>query len=1075
MKQKALLFILLLTSSVALAQSMKKITGVVTDADNEPLIGVSIKVKGTQQGTVTDLNGKFSIDGEENQIIVASYIGMETKEVVYNGAPLTIVLKDNSQGLDEVVVVGYGTMRKKDLTGSVVQIRPDRLASENPKTVQDILRGNAGLNVGYDTSAKGGGSLSVRGQRSVYTSNNHNSPLLILDGMMFYGELSEINPDDIEQIDILKDASSAAIYGAKAANGVIIITTKKGKMGKPIVNLSINTGFSKKSNFNDRWDNPNDYLQHYQDWLEKSTYGADADGNWVAYQTGARASTPGYYANPNRLPAGVSIDDWRAYSTNSEGESDMSIWARRLGFKEDSNALRNFLAGKFINWEDLCFRTAFTQDYNASVSGASKNANYYLSAGYMNNKGVWIDDDYKTVRANMKVNFNVTDWLDLGANINFQERTDGAIGIDQDQQLWQCPYGDYKDENGNYVQYPLDGSYSQQGYNYWYRLDYFDLQKGYTTFNSIFNAKVKLPYNITYSFNIAPRYQFFHDRYFMSAEMPGSIPTDKGVNREQSKRFDWSLNNTISWDYTFARVHHFTLTLAQEAEDRKYWSDRIEARNILPSDALGFHNTQNGDKEASSFATNDSHQSADALLARLFYSYNDIYMLTASLRRDGYSAFGSANVYATFPSIALGWTFTNEKFWKWNNVMDYGKLRLSYGRNGNRSLNSPYVALSNLVAGSYMGYAVGANGADTEQIKTLRAERLANPNLMWEKTGSWNFGLDFSFIGGRLTGSAEVYLMKTTDMIMNQKIPNFTGFASITTNLGQVDNNGVEITLNSSNIDTKDFKWDTNFNFAYNKNTIKHLYYTYEEVMDENGKVIGTKESDDRSNGWFIGKSINEIWDYKVTGIWQKDEWQEAEKNGQVPGDPKVENIYTADDIINPDGTRTAVYNDKDKTFLGTTVSPIRWSMRNTFTYKNLSLSINMYSYMGQKKARTDYLNNDDDGGRMTYLLGNMPSKTYWTLDNSTDHYARIEAKGPTGAQRPPMIYKGSFIRIDNVTLAYVLPKSIIKKCHLNSAKVYATIKNLACWKADKYWEYGDIETNGLATRNYTLGVNLSF
>ena len=1066
---------MLIISSAAFAQNGKKITGVVTDTNNEPLIGVSITVKGGKQGTITDIDGRFSLQGEENQTIVASYVGMTTQEVVFTGKPLTLVMQDVSHGLNEVVVVGYGTMRKKDLTGSVTQIRPDKIAADNPKTVQDILRGTAGLNVGYDSSAKGGGSLSVRGQRSVYTSNNHNSPLLILDGMMFYGELSEINPDDIEQIDILKDASSAAIYGAKAANGVIIITTKKGKQGKPTVNLSVNTGFTQKSNFRDRWSNQSDYLQHYQDWLEKSTYGADADGNWAAYQTGARAATPGYYSNPNSLPSGVDIDTWRGYTSNSDGESDLSIWARRLGFKEGSNALQNLLDGKFVNWEDLCFRTAFNQDYNASVSGASNNANYYLSVGYMDNQGVWVDDNYKTIRANMKVNMNVTKWLELGANVNFQERTDGAVDIDQDAQLRTSPYGDYKDANGKYVQYPLDGNYSQQGYNYWYNLDYYDLEKGYTTFNTIFNAKVKLPFNITYSFNAAPRYQFFHDRYFMSADIPGAIPTNKGVNREQAKRFDWSLNNTVSWNYTFARKHNITLTLVQEAEDRRYWSDRIEARNIQPSDALGFHSTQNGDKEASSFSSNDSHQSADALLARAFYSYNDLYMLTASIRRDGYSAFGSANVYATFPSVALGWTFTNEKFWKWHGIMDYGKLRASYGRNGNRSLDNPYVALSNLVAGSYMGYATGGNGTDTEQIKTLRAERLANPNLMWEKTGSWNFGLDFSFLNGRLSGSLETYFMKTTDMIMNQKIPNFTGFASITTNLGQVNNNGVELTLNSSNIDTENFKWDTNFNFAYNKNTIKHLYYTYEDVTDASGNIIGTKESDDRTNGWFIGQSINEIWDYKVTGIWQKDEWEEAAKYGQVPGDPKVANLYTDDDIINEDGTRTAVYNDKDKTFLGTTVSPFRWSMRNTFTYKNLSLSINMYSYMGQKKARTDYLNNDDDGGRMTYCLGNMPAKTYWTLDNPTNHYARIEAKGPTGAQTPPMIYNGSFIRLDNVTLAYSLPKDLVGKWNIQSAKVYATIKNAAIWRADRHWEYGDIESEGLAVRSYTLGINLSF
>ena len=231
-----------------------------------------------------------------------------------------------------------------------------------------------------------------------------------------------------------------------------------------------------------------------------------------------------------------------------------------------------------------------------------------------------------------------------------------------------------------------------------------------------------------------------------------------------------------------------TLTLVQEAEERRYWSDRIEARNILPSDALGFHNTQNASKDASSFSTNDTHSTADALMARVFYAYDNRYMLTASVRRDGYSAFGSSNPYATFPSIALGWTFTNEKFWKWDNIMDNGKLRLSYGKNGNRSLSDPYVALANLYsgAGKTMGY-IQADGK-MEEVKYLMAQRLANPNLQWEKTASWNAGLDFSFLQGRITGALDVYVMQTKDMIMSQKLPNFTGFSTITTNLGQVDN-----------------------------------------------------------------------------------------------------------------------------------------------------------------------------------------------------------------------------------------------------------------------------------------------
>lgn len=1069
MYKKFLFLIFCVCTLIANAQDMV-ITGSVADVNGEPLLGVNIKVKGTSIGVVSDMDGNFSLKGRKGVTLVFSYIGMETQEIAYEGRPLKVVLRDDSQALDEVVVVGYGSMRKKDLTGSVIQVRPDKIANDNPKTVQDILRGTPGLAVGYNADAKGGGSMTIRGQRSVYTDGGHNDPLLILDGMFFYGELSEINPDDIAQIDVLKDASAAAVYGAKAANGVIIITTKKGKQGKPIVNFSANVGLTQRSAYRERF-SPAGYLQHYADWKEKNTYGVNADGEWDAYQTGVYAGMTDYFKNPNNLS--VDLDTWRGYTENEAGESDLSIWAKRLGFT--GNVLENIVAGRTVDWEDKAFRLGFNQDYNASVSGATEKADYYFSLGYLRNEGALIDDTYRAVRANMKVNAKVTSWFEVGANVNFQDRSDGSIDMDEDYFLRNSVYADYADENGNPLQYPQDETYSQRGYNYDFQKQYLELEKGYTVLNTILNAKVKLPFNITYQFNIAPRYQFFYDRYFMSAELPGSNPNDRGVNREQAKRFDWSLNNTITWDQIFADKHHVILTLAQEAEERQYWSDRIEARNIQPSDALGFHNTQNGSKENSSYSTNDSHETADGLLARLFYSYDDRYMITTSFRRDGYSAFGSSNPYAYFPSVAVAWTFSNEAFFqKMKNVMSTGKLRISYGSNGNRSLSNPYVALANLYAGggAYMGYITSSG--DLQLMRYLMADRMANPTLQWEKTKSWNFGLDFGFLNDRITGSLDVYKMSTTDMIMSQPLQSFTGFANITTNLGQVDNNGFELSLNTVNIQNKNFEWTSTFNFSYNKNKITHLFYEYEDVLDANGNVIGQKESDYTANGWFIGKPINEIWNYKVIGIWQKDEWQEAAKYNQVPGDPKVWN-NPANDVYNEDGTvKTIVYNDDDKQFLGTTTPPVNWSFRNDFTlWKDLTLSINMYSRMGHKSLSTNYLNNDDDGGRMTYAAATKEAKEYWTLDNPTNKYGRIEAQGPDGAKSPGMLYNRSFIRLENISIGYTLPRQWTQRWNIERVKVSGTIRNVATWAKD--WEYGDPETGGLGTRLYSLGLSLTF
>ena len=1048
------------------------IKGSVTDVNNEPLLGVNVKVKGGTQGTITDVNGNFTLNAPKNSVLIISYIGMVTQEVPYKGSPLKITLTDDSQALEEVVVVGYGTMRKKDLTGSVIQIRPDKLANENPKTVQDILRGTPGLNIGYNADAKGGGSLAIRGQRSLYTDGNHNSPLLILDGMMFYGELSEINPDDIGQIDVLKDASAAAIYGAKAANGVIIITTKKGHQGKPTVNFSANVGLTQRSAYRNRF-SPKAYLQHYADWRAVNTNGADENGEWNDYQTGTYKGNYDYFTNPENLSK-VDLDTWRGYTQNEEGESDLSIWAKRLGFT--GNILENILSGKTTDWQDLAFRTGFNQDYNVSVGGATDRINYYLSLGYLRNEGALVDDAYKAIRANMKLSAKVTDWFEVGANVNFQDRSDGNVDMDQDAFMRNSPYADFKDENGKYVQYPNDETYSQRSSNFYFQKQYLELEKGYTVLNSIFNAKVKLPFGITYQFNIAPRFQFFYDRYFMSAELPGSNPNNRGVNREQAKRFDWSLNNTITWDKTFDDCHHFILTLAQEAEERRYWQDRIEARNILPSDALGFHNTQNGSKENSSYSSSDSHETAGGMLARLFYSFDDRYMLTTSIRRDAYSAFGSSNPFAWFPSVAVAWNFANEKFMQkpLNAIgMSSGKLRISYGSNGNRSLANPYVALANLSAGNggYMGY-LNDNG-ELELKRYLMADRMANPTLQWEKTKSWNVALDFGFLNDRLTGTIDVYKMRTTDMIMSQPLQAFTGFDKITTNLGQVDNSGIEISLSSTNIRNRNIEWNTTLSFSYNKNRIKHLFYEYQNIFDSNGNIVGEKESDYKASSWFIGKPINEIWNYKVTGIWQKDEWEEAAKYGQQPGDPKVWN-NPDNDVYNEDGSlKTVVYNDDDKVFLGTTTAPVNWSLRNDFTlWKNLTFSINMYSKMGHKSLSTNYLNDDDLGGHMAYAAANRPAKEYWTLNNPTNKYGRISAQGPEGAKSPGKLYDRSFIRLENISIGYVMPKQWTKKWGLESVKLSGSIRNVCTWSKD--WEYGDPETGGLGTRLYSFGINLS-
>lgn len=1045
-------------------QQKQSVSGVVKDSTGEPVIGANVREKGNpNNGTITDIDGNFHLQVDKKAILEISFIGYKTVEVTaVAGKPVNVTLQDDTEMLDEVVVVGYGTMRKKDLTGSVVQINPDKIADQNPASVQDLLRGTPGLQIGYDSSAKGSSaSIQLRGQNSLYTDGGHNSPLIILDGMAFNGELSEINPDDIGQIDVLKDASSAAIYGAKAASGVLIITTKKGKTGKPVINVSANLSANTKAAYRDVF-NASEYMRYREDWFKATTYGYDASGKWGYY--GVESGVPaGYYDHYDNLEKyGVSQDAWATSGakTLQENESLKSLYARRMGLDADAAlVMQNYLDGKTYDWNDAVFRTGFNQDYNASISGATDRVNYYMSFGYLDKQGAIQGDDYHAFRSNMKINAKITDWLEVGANVNFQDRSDESNAVPlkgnywESNQLRESPYALRYDADGNELQYPRSGNPTNGGYNFHFIDQYDELEKGYTVLNTIFNAKLTLPFGFTYQFNVAPRYQWFYDRYFMSSELPDSTPADRGVNRCSSRSFDWSLNNTLTWDKTFDK-HHFTVTMVQEAEENRYWYDQIHARNITPTDVLGFHYVSGANMEQSSIYTSDTHSTAAAYLGRLFYGYNDRYMFTGTIRRDGYSAFGSNNPWATFWSVGGSWVFSEESFVNlpW---LDSGKLRVSYGTNGNRSLKDTYLALSNLANGGVMGY---YNNGSADVVQALQISRLGNPNLEWEKTTSYNVGLDFSVLDYRLTGSVEWYFKKTHDMIMAQRLPNFTGFDKITTNLGEVTNSGLEITLNSRNIDRKNFTWNTTLGFSYNKNRIKHLYYEY----DENGKEIN-----DTDNGWYIGKPIGEIWYWEVDGIWQVDEAEEAAKVNQKPGDPKVVNHYTGDD--KEDGT--PVYNDKDKVYQGTTNPPVYWNLRNDFTFfKNWTFAFSMYSYMGHKSLSGYYLNGDNAGSMFTNTC-NTYKKEYWTPENPTNEYARLNAVGPSGCTGVQKLYNRNFVRLDNITLGYTLPKKLTRKFMIEKIHLTASVNNVCTFDS---WEYGDPETGGFSNRQFQFGINVT-
>ncbi|MCD8166828.1 MAG: SusC/RagA family TonB-linked outer membrane protein [Bacteroides sp.] len=499
MKKHRLLtwFTLLLTGVVNIYAQQHSVTGKVLDGNNEPLIGVSVMLKETSQGTITDFEGTFSIEASAGQTLTVSYIGYITQDIVIrNQSSLTVIMKEDNKLLDEVVVVGYGSMKKKDLTGAVSSIDSKKLEKEAPRNLQDILRtGVPGLNVGMDNSAKGGGSIQIRGQRSLKAGN---TPLIVLDGIIFTGELSEINPLDIDRVDVLKDASSAAIYGAKSANGVVIVTTKKGKEGKPVVRFDTSVGFVTMGANRKVYD-ADGYLQFRSDY----------------YNSSSNFETPAKFVKPtqeNLAKYGVTLDEWKAYDNLSSGNDNLEdIWLQRIGLVNTER--ENYFAGNTYDWYKNSFQTGIHQDYNASLSGAGKNVTYYWSLGYLNSTGVVKKDEYQAIRSNLKLDANVTSFLDMGINLNFQNRTnadDGSNNVNDRAVDWylqvtrNSPFALAYDEEGNPLRRPMGESGDNPGWNDAFTRQYQSWDKGSTVFNGTMYAKIKLPFNISYQINYSP-------------------------------------------------------------------------------------------------------------------------------------------------------------------------------------------------------------------------------------------------------------------------------------------------------------------------------------------------------------------------------------------------------------------------------------------------------------------------------------------------------------------------------------------------------------------------------------------
>ena len=922
-----LLFVVVFFSSFGLFAQNKTVSGVVKDENDMPLPGVSVSVKGSSGGVTTADDGTyFIVMPASAEALIFSYVNYVTQEFkVTTSTTINVSMKKESGRLNEVVVIGYGTVKRKDFTGAVSSVKMENsplalMPNQNPL---EALKGNvSGLNVGAVNSAGGQPSVLIRGQRSISGSND---PLILLDGVIFLGSLSDINPNDIASYDVLKDAVSAAAYGSRSANGIIAITTKKGRTGKPLISFRAETGIQK-------WQNRPVMLR-----------GAE----WIKVVNDRNRYTPG---STNWLQAGE---------------------------------LANMEAGHETVWLDKVTQTGVTQNYQLSISGAAKGINYYLSSSIDNNKGIVVGDKYSHISALGKIDTKITSWLELGIDGSYSQRDYSGVTANIGSAETMSPYGVmYRDSLGNLEKYP----YTQSSINpLWGVKD--GTRKNtdiYNNFRLNSYLVVKVPWidGLSYRANLLSNYEvhnsgnFFYETYYIKegAGVAGrydpatvqSLLANSNGNLDHRNTSSYVFDNILTYDHDFGK-HRINATAVATRDDLNY-KDANSAGSDFASNGnttLGIYGLSKATVQK--VTLNNSDRSNVGYLARINYSYNERYYLTGSFRRDGASVFGADNRYANFAAAGAAWRISDESFLNKFKPLNNLKLKFSWGQNGNQGL-SPYATLSQVLNGAAGDARYEFSDAQGKILYGLVQTTLGNPQLGWEKTTATNIGFESAWLENRLFVDLDLYSSKTTDQIFVRTIPIMTGFSTQLSSLGEVDNKGIELTVRTVNIQQKNFTWSSALTFWKNNNKLKHLYRE-----DKNGDG---KEDDDIANNFFIGKSLGAIYGYKQIGIVQTGDADYIAMTGAVPGAPKYENL-NKDDKIDAD----------DRTILGYNKENFRLNLANTIQYKNFELYVMISGIFGGngyylKSNTAAYMTSGT--GRFN---DNTIAKPYWTPDNPSNTY----------------------------------------------------------------------------------------
>jgi len=1010
----SLLFLFFLFPLGAFAQTIT-VKGVVKDANGETLIGVSVMEVGTSTGTITDVSGNYELKTRANSSLSFSYLGYQKQVISVSGKTrIDIILKDEDKSLSEVVVVGYGTQRKEAVTGSVASVKGDILKEIPAGNITQALQGRvAGVDL-QQTDSKPGATLQIRirGTRSL-TANN--DPLIVLDGIPFSGSISDISPDDIKSLDILKDASATAIYGSRGANGVILITTNKGVKGST-PQISYNGSFG----------------------VGKAIYYPMMTGSeFVALR-----------AASGRYPT--------------------------LGLDESNDVN--------TNWQSLFYRTAIVESHDLNISGGNEKGSYKFGANYYKSQAVIPGQNYNRYAIRGSVDQEIGKYIRVGftSNTNFNVTNGASLGVGG--VLSQSPIANPYNTDGTLkrtVQMPMDqGFVLTRGVVDNLGDTWKDQKKALGSYNS-FYAEIKIPgvEGLKYRTNIGANFNFSNaGTYTGVGVMNSSATASSSAGVTNTYDTDWAIENMLTYDRAFGK-HRVNAVAMYSAEQNFYNSSNMSALNI-PADNLQFYNI--GQAAASDITVNPSYQGytvwgLESWMGRVMYSYDDRYMISVTGRSDGSSRLASGYQWHTYPAVSVGWNINKESFMQNITWIDALKLRAGYGQTSNQAVN-PYSTLGSL---SNSPYNFGSTYLTGYYVNTL-----PNPKLGWEYSITDNFGLDFSVLKNRLSGTVEYYVTNTKDLLMSVSLPPTTGVGSYTANVGSTQNKGFELSLNGVILDNLNgWTWEVGANVYKNVNKIT---------------ALTSGETQDINNGWFVGKSINSIYDYKKIGLWNTTDadykYLQTLQPGGVAGMIKVQ--YTG--TYNADGSPTRAIGPADRQVMN--LDPdFQGGFNTRVAYKGFDLSVVGGFQSGGILVSTlygsaSYLN------LMTGRRGNVKID-YWTPTNTSAKYPN--PAGQLSGDNPIYgstlgYFNASYLKIRTITLGYNFKQKWLKYAGIEKLRLYGTVQNpfilFSAYHNQSGMDpetnsYGNqnqavnsynartlvIGTNTPSTHNYLMGINITF